>query len=86
MSESSEDASPQRGSMTPWGAAVMGLVLLPVLYVGSLGVVVRLHNRGWISDSTAEYFGPVYLPLWYVVESIPGLEPMLFAFVEWCVS
>jgi hypothetical protein len=52
-----------------WGVAVIVVaiaLLLPVLYVLSLGPAVRLVNGGFLSESAAEAF---YTPLIFVAEN-----------------
>ncbi len=45
------------------------LVLLPVLYVASVGPVVRLQNHGYIPDSVSRAIPVFYRPLLWLDES-----------------
>ncbi len=53
------------------------------MYVGSFGAVVWLYGRGWISESSAEWLGVVFIPLGWFVEQSPALEPAFDAYIEW---
>ncbi len=83
MFTSSDQSTPRRHSLTMWGAAAGLLVLLPAMYVGSFGACYWLVQRRWISESTAEWVGVMFIPLGWLVDQLPVLRPALFAYMEW---
>jgi hypothetical protein len=55
------------------------LVLLPVLYVLSVGPMVALTERGLVSEGV---FGTIYLPLIWLVDNCQPAE----VFLNWYAS
>ena len=57
---------------------LIGLLLLPVGYVLSLGPAVWMHDRGWLPDSV----GIVYWPLIMLCKYSSTFEEMMNWYVE----
>lgn len=59
--------------------AVLLLILLPVLYVLSIGPAVWLIDQGYVSDASALWF---YAPLGALAERSEFLSVCLFRYME----
>ena len=58
------------------------LVVLPMIYVLSLGPVVWLAHSGFISPTLAPALEFVYSPLKWVADNVPILGPAINGYVE----
>jgi hypothetical protein len=78
-------AQPQKASSG--GAVIIAVlvllfILLPVLYVASVGPVVWLEHRNLIEVKPGSVIFYIYLPLEWAVANCPPLQPA----AEWYVS
>ena len=64
-------------------ALVAVLVLLPLLYVLSVGPVARLADNGLIDQKWQTVFGVIYWPLDWTAENVPVVGPAIIGYVEW---
>ena len=64
--------------------AVLALlfILLPILYVASVGPVVWMQHRGLIDAKPSSVVYCIYWPLEWAVQNCPPLQPA----AEWYVS
>lgn len=58
------------------------LMLLPVLYVLSIGPAVWLHDRGLMSNGLDEIAEVVYAPLDWAADASPLIEDPLDFYIE----
>ena len=63
-------------------ALVAVLVVLPILYVLSIGPVVWLAQSGFISPSLGYPLEFVYSPLKWVADNVPIIGPAINGYVE----
>lgn len=62
---------------------VVVLVLLPVLYVLSVGPVARLADNGLIDQKWNTVLGTIYWPLDWTANNVPVVGPAIITYVEW---
>lgn len=78
--------NPRKSSGSTSSIILLGIVLLPVLYVLSLGPLIVVVNRGWLGPLEGpvhQSLAIIYLPLALCLqEQIPVVAPAL----EWYVS
>ena len=63
--------------------AMLVLLLLPLLYVLSIGPVVWLHGRGMMSPAITNAAETIYEPLDWAAQRSALVEQPLSAYVEW---
>jgi hypothetical protein len=78
-----DDKATKRGG----GAAValvlvVVLVLLPMLYVLSVGPVARLADNGLIDQNWNTVLGVIYWPLDWTADNVPVVGPAIIWYVE----
>lgn len=59
------------------------LVVLPMLYVLSVGPVVWMVHSGFISQTMLPVIGAIYAPLEWVAQNVPVVGPALDRYVRW---
>ncbi len=78
-----DDKATKRGGGAVVVLAVVGvLIVLPMLYVLSIGPVVWLAHSGLISPSLAPALEFAYSPLKWVADNVPILGPAINGYVE----
>ena len=61
------------------------LLLVPLLYVFSIGPVVWLDSQVNFSEQTGVVLRAIYAPLIWAMESeLPVIGPATTAYVDWC--
>ena len=63
-------------------AAVLMLVVLPVLYVAGLGPAVWLHEHGGVSPNVKRAIEVVYLPLDLICDASPPVSDTLAWYIR----
>jgi uncharacterized membrane protein len=59
------------------------LVLLPMLYVLSVGPIIWMVHSGFISDSSVSVLGEFYRPLEWVTNKVPVIGPAIDTYANW---
>ena len=73
-------AEPEKSRAGPLAACfVFGLVLLPLLYILSIGPALWLIEHGYLSDAAARWF---YTPLGIVAERSEFLTAWLLRYMQ----
>ena len=75
------DSPPNRRRV--WPAVVAALVLLPALYVASMGPVVGLADRGYIPESVLSVLSLIYYPATFVISWVCSYSDTAEAVVLW---
>lgn len=73
--------------LMPWRwnrwIGILAVPLMLVAYPLSVGPVVWLYEKGYMSDSLAETVSMAYLPVTLAAESSPAAEYALNWYLEW---
>jgi hypothetical protein len=84
METSDKNTSP--GGIATFRFAAAGLLmLLPVLYVASIGPACRLQSLGYFSDTTEKVLAYFYRPIGLAVEYSPTVASAFDAYLEWWI-
>ncbi|HMJ90559.1 MAG TPA: hypothetical protein VK530_12140 [Candidatus Acidoferrum sp.] len=51
----------------PWRTALIALIVVPFIYVLSIGPVAKLHSKGMLSSALERVAWDFYSPLGYIV-------------------
>lgn len=79
----SEERSGRRFPTTSVQATALGLVLLPVIYVLSIGPLIWLYDSGTCPPWLVYAMECYVCPLDFAAESFPAFLPYLQAYAEW---
>jgi hypothetical protein len=85
MTESPDNASAANGNLSFRFAAAGLLMLLPVLYVASIGPACRLQSLGCFSETTEMVLTYFYRPIALAVKSSPVVASAFEAYLEWWI-
>ncbi len=78
MTNSSPEKTPSQRRV--FGVLAFGAIIL-LLWPLSLGPVVWLYDRGYMSDQTAQIIGVLYQPLSWLMESSPIVEDLVMHYL-----
>jgi hypothetical protein len=65
-------------------ALVAALVLLPLLYVLSVGPAAWLHGSGWLSGKGRSTLQAGYFPLKWTAQNVTVIGPVIANYANWC--
>jgi hypothetical protein len=83
-SSESEDHTRRGSFVLSWVTATV--IVLPVLYVLSIGPMFRLCMQGHAPDAVKSDLPYIYGPLHWVAEHVPALAQFLHEYVIWWVT
>jgi hypothetical protein len=86
MTETPDKASAANGNLAFRFAGAGMVVLLPVLYVASIGPACWLLNRGWISPTAEMVLTYFYLPIAWGVRNLPAVQSSYEAYLAWWIA
>jgi hypothetical protein len=76
-----DDEATRRGGGTTAIVLVAVLILLPTLYVLSIGPVIWLQNTGRIGESPV--LEAAYSPLYWTMDNVPVAGPAIASYLWW---
>jgi hypothetical protein len=63
---------------------VVVLVLLPMIYVQSIGPAAWLHGSGWLSGEGRSILEAAYFPVKWTAQNVTVIGPVIEKYANWC--
>ena len=63
---------------------VVVLVLLPMIYVQSIGPAAWLHGSGWLSGEGRSVLENAYFPVKWLAQNVIVIGPVIEKYANWC--